>query len=194
FIDAMGFGGKERRLMELMKEIKLNPNFDFELAAMNSEIDYHDVFDLNIKIHYLIRKTRKDLSIFFKLYKICKEYRPNIIHCWDSMTAIYAIPVSLLLNIKLINGMVVNYPIKQNIFNKHWFRAKLTFLFSTAIVGNSKSGLLAYKTSPKKSYVAYNGYNFNRNNHLAEKISIKKQLDIHTDHIIAMVASFSEFK
>jgi glycosyltransferase involved in cell wall biosynthesis len=190
----MGFGGKERRLVELMKEIKTNPKFDFELAIMNTEIDYHEVFALNIKIHYLIRKTKKDLSVFFKLYKICKKYKPDIIHCWDIMTAIYSIPASWLLNIKLINGMVVDYPIKKSIFNKHWFRAKLTFFFSSAIVGNSKSGLSAYRTSQNKSFIVYNGYNFNRNNHLAEKASIKRQLDIHTEYMIAMVASFSEFK
>src|SRR6185437_3993897 len=167
---------------------------DFELAIMNTEIDYHEVFALNIKIHYLIRKTKKDLSVFFKLYKICEEYRPHIIHCWDSMTAIYSIPASWDLNIKLVNGMVVDYPIKKSISNKHWFRAKLTFFFSSVIVGNSKSGLLAYRTSQNKSFVIYNGYNFNRNNHLAEKALIKRQLDIHTEYIIAMVASFSEFK
>ena len=151
FINGIFLGGKERRLIELMKEIKIRQQFDFELVVMHPEINYKQIFDLDIKIYYLIRKGKNDLSIFYKLYKICKQSNVNIIHCWDSMTAVYAIPVSKLLNIKLMNGMVVDTPIKKNIFNKNWLRAKLTFPFSDMVVGNSKSGLKAYGAPSKKS-------------------------------------------
>ena len=86
-----------------MKGIKLKPNIEFELVVMSNEIHYKEVFNWGIKIHYLIRKTKKDLSVFNKFYKICKQYNPDIVHCWDSMTAIYTIPACKLLNIKLVN-------------------------------------------------------------------------------------------
>ena len=68
FIDCLTSGGKERRLTELMKGLQINSDIDFELVIMNEEIHYKEVLDLGINIHYIIRKTRKDLSVFKSLY------------------------------------------------------------------------------------------------------------------------------
>jgi glycosyltransferase involved in cell wall biosynthesis len=193
FINGIHPGGKERRMIELMKELKIRQEAGFELVVMNTEINYPEIFDLKIKIHYLIRKTKKDLSIFRKFYKICKEYKPDIVHCWDSMTAIYAIPVCKLLNIKLINGMVVDTPVKKNISNKNWLRAQLTFPFSNIVIGNSHSGLAAYNAPPKKSLCIYNGIDLNRFINLKEPNSIRKEIfgdKINDLFIIGMVAAF----
>lgn len=177
-----------------MKQLRQMPQFSFELAVMDNEINYSDVFDLHIKIHYLIRKTKKDISVFSKLYKVCKKFRPDIIHCWDGMTAIYAIPVCKLLYIKLINGMVVNCPSGKNILNKKLLRARLSFPFSDIIIGNSKAGLKAYNAPSKKSIVIYNGYNFTRSENLIEKDTIRQQYSIRTKYTIGMVATFSKSK
>ncbi|HXS54573.1 MAG TPA: glycosyltransferase [Hanamia sp.] len=194
FIDSLQFGGKERRLVELMKGIKPNTDIEFELVVMNKDIQFHEVFDLGIRIHYLIRKTKKDLSVFQKFYKICKIYSPYIVHCWDSMTAVYAIPSCKLLNLKLVNGLIVDAPVRQNIFNKHWFRAQLTFPFSNIIIANSKAGLAAYKVPTSKSYLIYNGFNFNRSNNIIQSDITRKELKINTKYIIGMIASFSVYK
>ena len=61
------------------------------------------------------------------------------------MTLVYSIPACRLLKIKLINGMVVDTPVKPNLLNKRWLRAQLTFPFSNIIIGNSKAGLAAYQ-------------------------------------------------
>jgi glycosyltransferase involved in cell wall biosynthesis len=176
FINGIHPGGKERRMIELMKELKVREEVDFELVIMHREINYPEIFDLKIKIHYLIRKTKKDLSIFNKFYKICKNYKPDIIHCWDSMTVVYAIMACRLLNIKLMNGMVVDTPIKKNILNKDWLRAKLTFPFSNVIIGNSQAGLKAYKAPVKKSLCIYNGMDLNRFENLKNPKCIRKEI------------------
>jgi len=93
FTETLFCGGKERRLTELMKVLKLRQECEFELAVMDNEIHYKEVLDLNIPIHYLIRETKKDLSIFTMFFKLCKDYHPDIVHCWDTMTAIYSVPV-----------------------------------------------------------------------------------------------------
>ena len=152
FIDTMESGGKERRLTELMRALKVGQDIEFELVVMSNDIHYKEIFDLGINIHYIIRKTKKDLSGFFRFYKLCRNYKPDIIHCWDSMTAVYSVPVCKLLHIKLVNGMVINAPLRQNIINQNWLRARLTFPFSDIIVGNSKAGLLAYSAPEKQKY------------------------------------------
>lgn len=194
FIDGLIAGGKERRLVELMKGIKSKSSIEFELVVMNHEIHYQQVFNLDIKIHYLIRTTKKDISVFYKFYNICKNYKPDIVHCWDSMTALYSIPACKSLNIKFANGMIVDAPSKQNIFNKTWLRAKLTFPFSNIIIGNSKAGLAAYGVPAKKSFFIYNGFNFERTNNIINSDITRKQLEVNTDYVIGMVASFSEYK
>lgn len=194
FINGLHHGGKERRMLELMKELKLRKNIEFELVLMNTEVSYPEIFDMDVKLHFLIRKIKKDFSIFNRFYKICKEYNPDIIHCWDSMTAVYAIPACKMLHIKLLNGMVVNTPVKKNILNKDLLRARLTFPFSDAIIGNSKAGLEAYKAPVKKSFCIHNGYNFRRSENLLNPKIIREELNINSKYIIGMVASFSEYK
>lgn len=194
FIDSLVSGGKERRLTELLRTLKTQKNIDFELVVMNEKIHYKEVLELGINIHRIIRKTKKDISVFFKFYKLCREYKPDIIHCWDSMTAVYLVPICKLLKIKLVNGMVVNSPAMQNFKNKDWLRGRLTFPFSNVIVGNSKAGLLAYRAPKEKSIVINNGFNFDRTEKLIQKDIIKKELGADSEFIIGMVASFSPSK
>ena len=113
------------------------------------------------------------------------------------MTAAIAVPSCKLLNILLVNGMVVDTPIKQNIFNKQWLRAKLSFPFSTQIVGNSKAGLAAYGASKKKSVCIYNGIDLNRFKNLADpEVSFKQIFGEcrNNDFVIGMVAAFEPRK
>src|SRR3712207_2757242 len=115
FIDTFSAGGKERRLMELMKGLKRKSEIDFELVVLDSNIDYSEVYDLGIAVHKVIRKTKKDLSVFSKVYQICRDYKPDVVHCWDSMSAVYLVPATKLLRIKLVNGMVTDAPGKTGI-------------------------------------------------------------------------------
>lgn len=193
-IDTFLAGGKERRMVELLKELRLNSDIEFELVVMDSDIHYKETFNLGINIHYILRRTKKDPSVFFKFYKLCKTYKPDIVHCWDSMTAVYLIPCCRLLNIILVNGMVADAPDKLNIFNKNFFRAKLTFPFSNAVIANSKAGLAAYNAPKNKSYCIHNGFNFNRTNKLVEADILRKQLNIDGKYVIGMVAAFEKRK
>jgi len=189
-IDTLGSGGKERRLTELLKALKSSNEIDFELAVMSNDIHYTEIFDLGITIHRIIRKTKKDISVFKKFYLLVKHYRPDAVHCWESMTAVYLAPVCRLLRCPLINGMVTNVPLRRNIFNRHWLRARLTFPLSDKIVSNSKAGIEAYRVPVSKGVVIYNGFNFDRSNKLVPDSEIREELNIFTQFIIGMVASF----
>jgi len=194
FIDCLSAGGKERRLVELIKSIKKEPGIEVELAVMSDEIHYQDVYYSGIKIHKLKRKYRKDFSIFKRLYCICKDIKPNIIHCWDSMTAIYSVPICILLNIKLVNGMVTDATVKRSITNKVWLRSLISFPFSSIVVGNSNAGLDAYKVPLNKRALVFNGFDFDRISNINDSGNLKKELQINAGLIIGMVANFSRHK
>jgi len=197
FIQSLIAGGKERRLSQLMKGINSNKEIEFSLAIMSEDIHYEEVHDLNIEIHYIIRETKKDISAFYKFYKLCEKIRPDIVHCWDSMTAVYSVPTCKLLKIKLVNGMVVDTPVKQNIFNKDWLRARLTFPFSDIIVGNSNAGLRAYKAQKSRSICINNGMDLSRFENLKVPASVHNEIfgvSAADFFVIGMVASFEERK
>lgn len=195
FIDNLNAGGKERRCVELLKGLNNLPDISFEVVVMDKNIHYDALFVLNVKIHYLIRKTKKDLTVFRKFYKICRQHKPDIVHCWNDMTAVIAVPACRLLRIKLINGMVADAPVNKTVFNsKSVFYSKITFPFSDVIVANSKAGLNAYKAPRQKSQVIYNGYNFKRNCQLKTREEVRNEYKINTDYVVGMIASFSRFK
>ena len=67
FIESLLAGGKERRLVELLKGIKtIFPEYEIELVLTKKQVHFTEIFDLNIKIYYTERKfTKKDPSVFF---------------------------------------------------------------------------------------------------------------------------------
>lgn len=190
-IDTLGSGGKERRLTELLKTLKLRQEVEFELVVMSENIHFTEIYDLGINVRKILRKTAKDLTIFGQFYKLIKDYKPDVVHCWESMTAIYLAPVCYLLKCSLINGMVTNVPSKQNLTNHHWLRGRLTFPFSHLVVSNSMAGLKAYRVPERKGVVIPSGFNFERVKNIAGKDQIRDELKIETKHIVGMVASFS---
>lgn len=194
FIDCLSSGGKERRFVELLKGLVKRNDLRIELAVMSQDVHYDDIFKLNIKIHYIIRNSNRDLSVFVRLFRICREFSPDILHCWDSMTAVYSSPVCKLLNIKLVNGMVNDCPDNRSIFRKPLFRARLTFPFADLVIANSKAGLAAYKAPEKKSIVINNGFDFSRTNNVISPHMLRESLEINTRFIVGMVATFSDFK
>ena len=193
FIDCLTAGGKERRLVELIKNLKQNSEIDCEVAVMSTDIHYQEIFDF-VPVHYVLRKSKKDVSVFYNLYLICKKFKPDIIHCWDSMTAIYSIPTCKFCGIKLINGMVADAPVNWGTFNKIKLRSRISFIFSDLILGNSQAGLTSYQAPANKSVCIHNGFNFNRLTKLEKREEVIKKLQISTKYIIGMVATFSNAK
>lgn len=192
FIESLRSGGKERRLVELIKELAKNPHVEMELVLTKKDIHYLSVFDTGIKIHYTIRKIlKKDPRIFFQFYHIAKKSKPDIIHVWGNMVAIYAIFAKVLLRLPMINNQITGAPIKPI---KGILSYKLTFPFSDKIVSNTYAGLRSYNAPEIKSLVIYNGFNFKRLNNLKEVYIIKEKFGLNTKYNVGMIATFSEYK
>jgi len=193
-IDTLGSGGKERRFTELIKTLTGRHEIEISVVVMSNDIHYSEIYNLGIEIKKIIRKTRKDLSVFRQFWMLIRSERPDAVHCWESMTAVYLAPVCQLLGCPLINGMVTNVPLRQNVFNYHWFRARLTFPLSRVIVSNSHAGLKAYRVTARKGVVIHNGFDFGRLDGIRDVSVVRSELGIVTDYVVGMVASFCEQK
>ena len=197
YISGLGYGGKERQLSELVKCIIEKRNIKLEIVSMTNDLHYESLKSLRLnglKIHFLNRKYRKDFSVFKNLITICKTFSPDIIHTWDSMASIYAAPIAKKMNIKFVNGMIRDAPIKLNLLKKNWLRAKLTFPFSDIIISNSRAGIKSYNAPLKKSICIYNGFDLDRIKNINNKKKIIEEHKICTRYVVGMVANFSEKK
>jgi glycosyltransferase involved in cell wall biosynthesis len=193
-IDSLVRGGRERRLIELLKAFLPLNQLKVSLVIFSKKVEYPEVLDMNIPIYYLERNPSKDPRVFFRLYHICKKEQPDILHCWGWMSAIYGIPSAKLLGIKLLNASITDAVEGMNLFDSRYFRAKITFPFSDMIVGNSKAGIEAYRAPKSKSYCVYNGFDFHRIGKLKSKEIIKETLNIPKGKVVGMVAGFYDRK
>ena len=189
FAESLGSGGKERRIVELIKGLSVNNSIEIELVLTKKEIRYEEIFQTKTKIHYLVRRgIKKDPRLFFQFYTIAKKFRPDLIHVWGNLVAIYAIPAKVILKIPMINSQITNAnrKSKSKILNTN-----LTFPFSDKILSNSYAGLLAYKAPEKKSAVIYNGFSFGRIENLPNKYTIREELKIKSDLVVGMVGDYT---
>jgi glycosyltransferase involved in cell wall biosynthesis len=197
-IDSLDKGGKERRMLELIKGlIQSNEPFDIYLVSLTDRVEYKYVYDLPIRFEVLKRRFKKDFTIPIKLKKIIADFKPDIIHSWSTMASVYLSVSNLFSGIPLINAVLADAPVHLNIFNKHYFRVKLTSPFSDVFISNSKAGILSYQTPKYKSVCIYNGIDFARFENLRSRNDVRSEIlgdKTGEFFIVAMVASFDERK
>jgi glycosyltransferase involved in cell wall biosynthesis len=192
-IDSLVMGGKERRLLELLKGIQTMDGIESRLVVLSKTVQYAYAAEIDVHTYYLERSSRRDIRLFSRLKKICQEFGPDIIHSWNSMCSIYAAPVARMLNIRFINAMITNAS-KVPFLGSRWLRARLTFPFSHLIVANSHAGLSAYKAPARKSRCIYNGFDFSRLTQIESEDVYRQRHGITTPKIVGMVASFDRRK
>jgi len=193
-IDNLAKGGKERRMIELIKGLKDKSDINIDLVIFKNLIEYTEIYDLGITVHIIERKPKYNPVTLYKLYKICRKIRPDIIHAWSSMSAILAFPTIVLLNIKLVNGNIANATKNLSIWKKELLFAKFSFLFSNIIVGNSKAGLKAYGVPKMKSICIPNGFDFNRLTVIEKEEKIKNKYNVKNNYVVGKVAAFADRK
>lgn len=190
FIESLHPGGKERRLTELIYSLVKARAIECEVVITRKEIHYQKIKELDVKIHVIERRVKKDPSLFLKFYKIARNYKPDIIHVWGNMLATYAIPTKLLLGVPMINSQIADAPIKPprglNLF--------FNFLFSDKIIANTKAGLAKYGVEASKSVVIYNGFDYERISHLEEPGHVRSKFKISAPFVVGMVATFNKNK
>lgn len=193
-IDSLMSGGKERRLVQLLKGFTSGNEVKAELVILSDRIHYKEIYDLGINIHIIKRKPAMDPRVYYKLFGICRKFKPDIMQSWDSMGSIFTFPVAKYCGIKFINGMIVSAPKQIKVFSNLWLRSRISFPFSDIILSNSKTGLVSFKVNPKKAYYIHNGMDLSRFDKLEDPATVKQALGIKTPFIVGMVAAFSTRK
>lgn len=195
FTDTLGFGGKERRLLELIKYLKQNTDYTIALVLTENEIYYEYVYELGIQIEIMERKfSRFDPSPLLKLIRFCKVFKPDVIHAWGIMTTFYAIPAKLMIRKPLISSMIADVQGLTELFSSKTIFYKIDYLFSDLLLSNSNAGLKAYKVAEKKSRVIRNGVYAQRFLNNYNSSLTRSELGINTEFMVVMVGSFWIYK
>lgn len=157
---GLGGGGKERRLVQLIKGLYAE-GYEQTLVSMSSRNDYKGQFENYVD--YIVIDNGNKLERCCKLSRVIKEKKPDVLHLWQSTPAfVYYLPfLKLRYGFKYVAGFVSEaHPVKR--FSKQSFNNQFTFLFSDAIVSNSKACLVSKHADYKKSHVIFNGFDFSR--------------------------------
>lgn len=193
FIDSLVSGGRERRMLELLFYLKEHTNYKLALVLAEHTIDYPYVHELNIPIHIIKRRVIKyDPSLFWRFYTIAKDFQPDVIHTWGTMTTWYAAPTKILLKCRLYANLIANahYQAKTASFSNLFHQTAIKH--ADVILSNSYAGIDAYGLSNEpKCKVIYNGVRLNR---FQFDLNLKKDrsdLQISTPFVVIMVASTS---
>ena len=174
FIESLGSGGKERRLLELIHFLEHNTDHEMLLVLTEENIHYNYVHELQTRIKILKRKgSKKDPRLFIEFYRLCIEFEPDVIHTWGSMLAFYALPAVVIKRIPHINSHIADSPLVINKCDFHYSIIYLGFKFSTIILSNTYAGLKAYGLSGQKCRVIYNGIRLERFSGLPDRESIR---------------------
>lgn len=195
FMDSLTYGGKERRILELIRYLKEHTDYTIALVLTEKLIQYQYVYQLGIQIKVIERKGIKhDPRLFVKFYRYCSNFNPDIIHSWGSMTTFYAIPTKLIRRVPLICSLIADAKSNIKLFSFKYIFFKTVIFFSDAILSNSNAGLIAYKINNPKTKVIWNGVNLERFQQKYDIKKVREELKVSTNFMLVMVATFSTLK
>jgi glycosyltransferase involved in cell wall biosynthesis len=198
-VDSIVKGGRERRMLELVKALtQPGQEYNIYLVTLTNVIEYDYVHKLPIRLEVIERKSKKDFSVVFKLRKIIKSFQPDVIHSWGTMASVYLSMIRLFTGrSSFINGTISDAFQNINWRDRVYMRIKLTTPFSKVILANSQAGIKAYKVPLRKTVCIYNGIDLTRFKNLVPademecKLLGRKKGD---SFIAAMVGAFEDRK
>lgn len=151
-VNGLRIGGMERQLVEMIRSLT-EKGHCLSLAVLNQTGRFSEQVEpyLGNRIYYLDRRKSRITITILNLAKICRRERIDLLHVQDNFSAFYAIPVSKILNIPLINGAIRHAGVSRGL--NHLYEL-LMLKLSDLVVANSQAGLNYFKI--KEGHVLYN--------------------------------------
>lgn len=182
-------------MIELLTYLSNKNCYELMVVVTEPVVHYAAFHGLNIIYRVISRKRKScDVTVFFKFYKICQQFKPNLIHTWGRMQSFYALPAVIGLQIPLVNGQITSAPPNTGKWSYKRIIDLINFNFSTVILSNSRAGIDAYKPPHRKIKIIYNGINPGRFENLPAPEQVRSKYGIATSYAVLMVASFSNNK
>lgn len=196
--DNIGGGGKERRMLELIKSLSKDPKYTIILISLTDMgVGYEYMYQFPITIIETDRTHRFTTKPFFVIRDAIRKYKPDIVHSWGSMASAYMLPILPFRKFRFINGIIADAPqtIHWAWLVKPYLRGKLTYPFSDVVLSNSLAGIKSYGAPRSKTRCIYNGIDMNRFKNLPDPVELKRELGISNfSYVVGMVGAFHDRK
>ena len=188
-IESLRDGGKQRRMVELLRMISAGNEHQVLVFLLKNSVHYREIYEMQgVEFLYLKRRFRADPGIFLSFLRRAKAFNPDIIHSWGSLPSLVSLPYVLLFNKPFVNGMIANSRLR--IFSPEWFRVKCTFPFSDVIIANSEIGLKVYRVPERKGRLIRNGINFDRKSISFSRDELLSRYELDASiRVVGMVAT-----
>ncbi len=188
FIPHLNTGGAEVMMTTLAKEIKRH-NCQVIVVTFFSDSVFlkKKLEDENIKIINLNKKNGFDISLFKKIKKLVREYKPDILHTHLS-TFFYVYLATLFMKIKIVHTVhsiaTKEHKKIQKLICRSWYKSKRVRLVAISPV--VKETLIScYKIKEHNIPIIYNGIEFL--NDIADKDYSIKSDEITLVHIGSLI-------
>jgi glycosyltransferase involved in cell wall biosynthesis len=177
-IDGLRAGGKERQLVEVLKYLNSNSSIKTGIISFNRENHYSEEVRKLVSFFTVLKKRPTRLEPFFTIWKSFWQFKPDIIHTWDSLSSMYAYLPAKLSGSKIIDGSIRDAGIDNG-----WMLWIKRFYLKRAdlILGNSFAGLKYYGVNGE---VLHNSIDITR---------FRTRFE-NTECNVIMVANFTEYK
>lgn len=192
-LDTFRGGGKERRCLQVIQGLNKAGVTDVQVIIINDEVAYKELYDTSAKIEIIDRKNKglNQIQTARVLRNLLKQFQPDVIQAWGLMSAGVVLLAKPFLKSRFIASYVADVITPKGV-NK--VINKVCNIVCDKIVSNSKAGLVAYGTPASKGVVIYNGFNESRFKNKIDKSTKKRDLNITTKYVVAMVATFWQTK
>ncbi|MEO2072880.1 MAG: glycosyltransferase family 4 protein [Zunongwangia sp.] len=189
--DNLVGGGKERRMIELIKGLDAIESYELYLVSLEEEVYYKEIYNTKCTFKIIKRNRGKgyEFNVQKGLWDYIKKIKPNIIHFWGEVSMIYLLPISFFIKTPIISSIIADTFPKQGFF-KNIIR-RLGYQITTTILSNTYLGVERYNAPKAKSKVIYNGFDFSRISNLKEEQEIRSRYNIVTEFVVMMVGSYS---
>jgi glycosyltransferase involved in cell wall biosynthesis len=196
FIGSLRSGGKERRLIELLTWLKQQSSYELYVVLTYDSIDYPAFHELGIPYRAFFKKLDyRWPSIYWKLDRLCKEFKPDIIHTWGYMRTFNMLPIALRHKIPVVSSEITDAKPRNGKLSVHTIISRINFRFASIVTSNSFAGLKSFGLQAGGKYkVILNGVSMSRFVNLPESEHLKKQFRLTTKYAVIMAASFSDSK
>jgi len=192
-VDSLRVGGKERQICELVKGFGGSGSVQSIVVTMGTEQFYVSEVQKHVPLFYLVRRVRWDPTVFLRLLRVLRRFRPHIIYTNSEMAMSYAWPLARLMGIKIINATIRNAFSGRGL---RWQWHRLMLAIADARIGNSQAGFLSrglHYDSPG-NYVIYNGIDMSRFRRRDADRAKTLGFNAGKRKIVGMVAEFSDYK
>jgi glycosyltransferase involved in cell wall biosynthesis len=148
--DALPNGGAERQLALVMRY--LPDHIERRVWAMGGGPFADVIAAQGHRVDIAARSARLDVRPAVSLWRLVASWRPHVVHSWNWMCTLAAIPACRVLGIPLVDGTI-----RSGIAQRRVVAGKLCQSAATRVIANSAAGLRAWGVGEKKGRVVYNG-------------------------------------